>query len=54
VISLISGYQANKIIKVSQFNLEGKEKVKKCFIIGISGLLIWIIAIAIIIIFKKK
>ncbi len=31
VIALISGFQANKILKESDYNLEGKEKVKKCF-----------------------
>lgn len=54
VIALISGFQAQSIIKNSQFNLEGRSKVKKCFIIGISGLLVWVIAIFIIIIFRKK
>lgn len=54
VIALISGFQANNIIKNSGFKLEGKSKVKKCFLIGISGLLVWVIAIFIIIIFRKK
>ncbi len=54
VISIVSGYQADKIIKESEFKLEGKGKVRKCFIIGISGLLVWVIAVAIIIVFKKK
>ena len=54
VISLISAFQANKILKTSGFNIEGKEKVVKCLLIGIAGLLVWVIAIAIILIFKKK
>ena len=54
VISLISAFQANKILKNSGFNIEGKEKVVKCLLIGIAGLLVWVIAIAIILIFKKK
>ncbi len=54
VISLISAFQANMIIKKSGFNIEGRERVVKCMIIGISGLLVWIIAVAIILIFKKK
>ncbi len=54
VISLISAFQANKILKHSGYNIEGKNKVIKCFIIGISGLLVWVIAISIILIFKKK
>ncbi len=54
VISLISAFQANKILKNSGFNIEGKNKIIKCLIIGISGLLVWVIAILIIILFKKK
>ena len=54
VISLISAFQANKILKNSGFNIEGKEKVVKCLLIGIAGLLVWVVAIAIILIFKKK
>lgn len=54
VIALISGYQANKIFKDLGDIPKGKEKIIKCFIIGISGLLVWVIAVSIIFIFKKK
>ena len=54
LISLISAYQAKKLFDTSGYALEGKNKIKKCIIIGISGLLVWVIAFAIIIIFRKK
>lgn len=54
VISLISAYQANKLINNSGIDLEGKNKVIKCLIIGIAGLLIWVVAIIIILVFRKK
>ncbi|MBK8550566.1 MAG: hypothetical protein IPL53_05675 [Ignavibacteria bacterium] len=54
VISLISSYQANKLFKKSGFALEGKNKIRQCLYIGIAGLLVWVIAIAIIILFKKQ
>ena len=54
VISLISAYQANKLFYGSGFELEGKNKIRKCILIGIAGLLVWAIAISIIIIFRKK
>ncbi|MEZ4822827.1 MAG: hypothetical protein R2942_10565 [Ignavibacteria bacterium] len=53
VIALISGYQAGKIYKESGNSLEGKNKIFKSYIAGFSGILLWIIAILIIIIFKK-
>jgi hypothetical protein len=54
VIALISGYQANKILKEVSDIPNGKAKVRKCFIIGIAGLFVWVIAITIIIVFRKK
>lgn len=54
VISLISAYQAKKLFYNSGYQIEGKSKITKCNIIGIAGLLIWVIAIAIIILFRKK
>ena len=54
IISLISAYQANKLFNASEFKLEGKNKITKCFVIGIAGLLVWAIAIAIILVFRKK
>lgn len=54
IISLISAYQAKKLFYSSEFALEGKNKITKCFAIGIAGLLVWVIAIAVIIIFRKK
>ena len=54
IISLISAYQAKKLFYSSEFALEGKNKIAKCFAIGIAGLLVWVIAIAVIIIFRKK
>lgn len=54
LISLISAYQAKKLFDTSDYKLEGRNKITKCVIIGIAGLLVWAIAIAIIIIFKKK
>lgn len=54
VISLISAYQANKLFKLSGYSLEGKSKVKKCIIIGVSGLFVWFIALTIIFLFRKK
>ncbi|MEO8211295.1 MAG: hypothetical protein ABI840_12115 [bacterium] len=54
VIALISGFQAKKILKEADYKIEGKEKIKRCFIIGIGGLLVWVIAILIILVFRKK
>ncbi len=54
VIALISAQQANKIYIESGSALEGKDKIRKCIVIGVGGLLIWVIALAIIIIFKKN
>lgn len=54
VISLISAVQANKILNQSTYPLEGKAKVRKCFIIGVAGLLVWVIALLIIILYRKK
>lgn len=54
VIAIISGYQAGKIFKESGNSLEGKDRIFKSYIAGFSGILLWIIAILIIIIFKKK
>lgn len=54
VISLISAYQANKLLNSSGFILEGKNKIRQCTYIGIAGLFIWVIAVTIIILFKKK
>ncbi len=54
VIALISGYQAGKIYKESGNLLEGKNKIFKSYIAGLSGILLWIIALLIIIIFKKS
>lgn len=55
VISLISAYQANKILKTTNLNpTDGKSKIRKCLFIGISGLMLWVIAIVIIIVFRKK
>lgn len=55
VISLISAYQANKILQTGKTDIpDGKSKIRKCIIIGVSGLLVWVIAITIIIVFRKK
>lgn len=54
LISLISAYQAKKLFNTSGFSLEGKNRITKCNIIGIAGLLVWVIAVAIIILFRKK
>lgn len=54
IIALISGYQAAKIYKESGNTLEGKNKITKSYLAGFAGILLWIIAISIIIIFKKK
>ncbi|MEO8447970.1 MAG: hypothetical protein ABI528_10765 [bacterium] len=54
VIAFISAFQANKIIKTSGFQLDGKKKVTRCILIGVAGIMLWVIAIAIIIIFRKK
>ncbi len=54
VISLKSAVQASKILKQSYYPLEGKGKVKKCYVIGIAGLLIWVISILIIIVYRNK
>lgn len=54
LISLISAYQAKKLFNTSGFSLEGKNRITKCIIIGIAGLLVWVIAVAIIILFRKK
>jgi hypothetical protein len=54
VISLISAYQANKLFNENPQIITGKNKIKQCTYIGIAGLIVWVIAIAIIILFKKK
>lgn len=54
IISLISAYQANKLIKESGVIPEGKNRITKCLIIGISGLLVWVIAVLIIVLFRNK
>jgi hypothetical protein len=54
IIALISGYQAGKIFKESGNTLEGKNKITKSYIAGFAGILLWIIAILIIIIFRKN
>ncbi len=54
VISLVSAYQANKLLKNSGYEIEGKNKIRLCTFIGIAGLLVWAIAITIIILFKKN
>ncbi len=54
VISLISAYQAKKLFNASGSSIQGKSKITKCNVIGIAGLLVWVIAIAIIILFRKK
>ncbi len=54
VIALISGFQAKKISREAGFELEGKDKITKCFLVGIGGFLLWAIAITIIIVFRKK
>ena len=54
VVALISGFQANKLIKQSGNILEGKKKVAQCFIIGVSGLIILAAAISLIFIYRKS
>ncbi len=54
IIALISGYQAGKIFKESGSTLEGKNKITKSYIARFAGILLWIIAILIIIIFRKN
>ncbi len=53
VVALISGYQANKLIKDSGNILEGKKKVVQCFIIGTVGLILLVLAISLIFIYRK-
>ena len=54
IIAIISGYQAGKIYKESGNTLEGKNKMTKSYIAGFAGILLWIIAILIIVIFRKN
>ena len=54
IIALTSGFQAKKIIKESGNTLDGNDKATKSILIGIGGLIVWVIAIAIIIIFRKN
>lgn len=54
IIALTSGFQAKKIIKESGNTLDGNSKATKSILIGIGGLFVWVIAIAIIIIFRKN
>jgi hypothetical protein len=44
VIAIISGFQAKKIISGSGNKLEGNKKATQSILIGIAGLLVWIIA----------
>jgi len=54
VVALISGFQANKLIKQSGNILEGKKKVVQCFIIGAIGLIVLATAISLIFIYRKN
>ena len=54
IIALISGFQAKKLIRQSGNTLTGNNKATKSILIGIAGFLVWAIAIAIIIIFRKQ
>ena len=53
IIAFISGYQAGKIYRESGNSLVGKNRITKTYIAGFAGILLWIIAILIIVIFKK-
>lgn len=54
IIAILSGFQAKKLIRQSGNTLTGNNKATKSILIGISGFLLWAIAIAIIIVFKKQ
>jgi len=50
---LTSGFQAKKMIRQSEYKLTGNRKATKSILIGIGGLLVWVVAIFIIVKFKK-
>jgi len=53
IIALTSGFQAKKMIRQSEYKLTGNRKATKSILIGIGGLLVWVVAIFIIVKFKK-
>lgn len=53
IIALISAYQAGKLFRESGNSLKGKNKIARSYIAGFAGILLWIIAIIIILVFRK-
>ncbi len=54
VIALISGFQAKKLIRSSQNGITGNKKANQSILIGVLGLLVWVIVIAFIIKYRKN
>lgn len=54
VIAFTSGFQAKKLFEKSDRSLSGKNKIYKCFLIGVVGLLLDLSAVIIIILFRKN
>lgn len=54
VIALISGFQAKKMIRASESVLTGKKKANQSILIGILGLLVWVVVIAFILKFRRN
>ncbi len=53
VIALISGFQAKKLIRSSENVLTGNKKANQSILIGILGLLVWVVVFAFIIKYKR-
>lgn len=54
VIALISGFQAKKLIRTSENGLTGKKKANQSILIGILGLLVWVVIIIFILKYRRN
>lgn len=54
VIALISGFQAKKLIRTSENILTGKKKANQSILIGIIGLLVWVVVIIFILKYRRN
>ena len=54
VIALISGFQAKKLIRTSESILTGNKKANQSILIGILGLLVWVVVIAFVVNYRRN
>jgi predicted nucleic acid-binding protein len=54
VIALVSGFQAKKLIRTSENVLTGKKKANQSILIGILGLLVWVVIIIFILKYRRN